>query len=270
MTNNIDKLKNKSIKDFGEQWSHFTNNPNYYGSKTVLLDILGPNFNLKTINGSLIVDVGAGTGRLINSLANLGAREIIAVEPSKAFEVLQKNVKHLGSKVRCLNICGDKLPQSLKADLIISIGVIHHIPDPKPVLDSIYSALKEGGTAIIWLYGYEGNKFYLSLIKPLRKVTILLPHFLLLFLCKLLEPILNIYAKLCEYINLPLSNYMLSHISLLDKEARTITIYDQLNPAYSNYYTKNEAIELMKASGFTNIKYFHRHGYSWTISGLKK
>ena len=32
----------KTIDDFGEQWTHFTSNPGYYGSEDVLIDILGP------------------------------------------------------------------------------------------------------------------------------------------------------------------------------------------------------------------------------------
>lgn len=30
-------------------------------------------------------------------------------------------------------------------DVIVSFGVIHHIPDPNPVIQNIYNSLKESG-----------------------------------------------------------------------------------------------------------------------------
>jgi hypothetical protein len=44
-------------------------------------------------------------------------------------------------------------------------------------------------------------------------------------------------------------------------------VFDQLNPAYAKYYTKEEAIDLLRSAGFSNIEIHHRHGYSWTIVG---
>jgi hypothetical protein len=55
----------------------------------------------------------------------------------------------------------------------------------------------------------------------------------------------------------------------LTPSARRVVIYDQLNPAYAKYYRRGEAEALLASQGFTDVKLHHRHGYSWTVLGMK-
>ena len=55
----------------------------------------------------------------------------------------------------------------------------------------------------------------------------------------------------------------------LPPDKRRLVIYDQLNPAYAKYYTRAEAEALLSQGGFADVKLYHRHGYSWTVSGVK-
>jgi len=50
---------------------------------------------------------------------------------------------------------------------------------------------------------------------------------------------------------------------------RRLVIYDQLNPAYAKYYTREEAQDLLARQGFVDIRLHHRHGVSWTVLGTK-
>jgi hypothetical protein len=43
---------------------------------------------------------------------------------------------------------------------------------------------------------------------------------------------------------------------------RYLVIYDQLNPAYTEYYRQAEARQLLERAGFEDIVLYHRHGYS--------
>ncbi|MFN5534486.1 MAG: class I SAM-dependent methyltransferase, partial [Planctomyces sp.] len=61
--------------------------------------------------------------------------------------------------------------------------------------------------------------------------------------------------------------YFRGHVSKLSNRQLVMTVFDQLNPAYAKYYTKAEAIDLLRSAGFSNIEIHHRHGYSWTIVG---
>ena len=53
----------------------------------------------------------------------------------------------------------------------------------------------------------------------------------------------------------------------MDGKKRNDMIFDQLNPAYAKYYKKNEIEKELLDAGFVNLKFHHRHSYSWTVVG---
>ena len=168
-----------------------------------------------------------------------------------------------------LHTTGENLPAGLDLDWVLSIGVLHHIPDPDPVVRAAYAALRPGGKLLVWLCGWEGNELYLAVTTPVRKVTTRLPHWALTAASKALVPPLTAYATLCKWLPLPMASYMREHIVRLAPEVRMLTIYDQLNPAHARYYREREVRELLSRAGFRDVKLHHRHGYSWTVVGTK-
>ena len=154
-------------------------------------------------------------------------------------------------------------------DYIFSIGVIHHIPEAEIVCKKIYDSLKPKGKFIVWLYGKEGNELYLFIFNNLRKITRFMPDVLLNIFSIFLNFFLSIYVFLCTFLNLPLRNYMLNVIKKCSFEKRKYIIFDQLNPYYSKYYTKEEVKNLLIKSGFKKFEIFSRHQYSWTALAEK-
>ena len=257
-----------TIKDFGEQWLKYSDNEGYYGSLELFSDILSPFLKTDEIKDCRIAEIGSGVGRIVNMLLEAEAKHIIAIEPSEAFKVLCSNVPEPG-KVTCLKITGDQLPTYGDLDYIFSIGVLHHIPDPAPVVEAAFKALRPGGHFLVWLYGKEGNGMYLALIRPLRVLTKHLPHYMLASLVEIMYWPSVLYIKFCERLPLPLRGYMLSVLKKMSPEKRRLIIYDQLNPSYAKYYTRFEAKKLLSDGKFVNIRIHHRHGYSWTVIGTK-
>jgi SAM-dependent methyltransferase len=262
------KIQEKNIQDFGEQWSKYRNNEGYYGSKELFADIVLPLLNPDEIRNCKVADIGSGTGRIVNMLLEYGARQVIALEPSNGFEVLKQNISS-PEKVICLKVTGEQLPATGDLDYVFSIGVLHQIPDPKPVVNAVFAALRPGGRFICWIYGEEGNELYLSVIRPLRLLTKLLPHNVLAALVWCLDWPLRFYMMLCRNFPLPLRKYLISHLSKFSPEKRRLVIYDQLNPSYAKYYTRKEAKGLLVDAKFEDVQLYHRHGYSWTVIGTK-
>ena len=260
--------KDRTIKDFGEQWLQYSDNEGYYGSLELFSDILSPFLEPKDIKNCRVAEIGSGTGRIVNMLLESGVQHIVAVEPSDAFAVLVRNIRN-SEKVTCLKITGDQLPADGNLDYIFSIGVLHHIPEPGPVVEAAYGALRPGGRFLVWLYGKEGNVLYRALIRPLRVLTKRLPHFMLSFLAEIMYWPLVLYIKFCHRLPLPLKGYMLSVFEKMSPEKRRLIIYDQLNPSYAQYYTRREAEKLLIDGKFENVRTHHRHGYSWTVIGTK-
>ncbi len=263
------ELGTKTIEDFGIQWTKYDETDGFFGSKDLLADFIIP-FNPHEFVKKRIADIGAGTGRFTLNLLEFGASHVYALEPSKAVHVLKEKTKLYANQVTIINDTGDRLPSDLRLDHAISIGVIHHIPEPLSVINAVHDALKEKGKFIIWLYGKEGSRLYLFFVSPIRKLCGVLPSAWISGVANLLNFFLYFYMKLCKIFNfLPLSKYLLEVMEKLPWKKRTIVIYDQLAPAYAKYYTYNDCVNLMKQSKFKEYNIFHRKGYSWVIIAEK-
>ena len=262
----------KTIADFSDQWSKYTDNKGWYGSLELFKDITSPLVELESLIGKRVVEIGSGTGRIVSMLLEAGVGHVYAIEPSPdAFRVLEGNIKEMerSDDVTAINARGDSWTLEEQVDYVFSIGVIHHIPEPAPVVKAAYKSLKPGGRFLAWLYGYEGNELYLGIVEPLRKVTTRLPHALLRCLVELLYFALFLYRNISVVIPLPLSSYIERVLWPMSPQKRRLVVYDQLNPAYAKYYTREEAIQLFEQMGFENVETHHRHGYSWSVVGQK-
>jgi SAM-dependent methyltransferase len=268
MVRNYMEKKDQTIRDFGEQWLRYTDSDGFFGSLELFSDMIYPFLKSSDIKNSKVAEVGSGSGRIVNMLLGAGAKHVIAIEPSNAFEVLRQNIQQ-PEKVSCLKIKGDQLPPYGDLDYVFSIGVLHHIPNPSPVVDAAFKALRPGGYFLVWLYGKEGNNLYLALINPLRVLTKHLPHFILVSLVEIMYWPLVLYIKFCHSLSLPLRGYLLSVLEKMSPKKRRLIIYDQLKPSYAKYYTKREAEKLLIDGKFENVRVHHRHEYSWTVIGTK-
>jgi predicted RNA methylase len=81
----------RTIKDFGEQWLRYPDNEGYYGSLELFSDILSPFLKPEELRDCTVAEIGSGVGRIVNMILKSGAKHVIAVEPSEAFEVLQRH-----------------------------------------------------------------------------------------------------------------------------------------------------------------------------------
>jgi SAM-dependent methyltransferase len=262
-------LTRRTVDDFGEQWLAFRDNSGFYGSTELLADFFGPLLDISSLSGLRVADIGSGTGRIVNMLLDAGAAHVVAVEPSDAIGVLRENTAGRRERITYVHNSGDALSPGLELDLVVCIGVLHHIPDPSPVLAAGYAALRPGGLFFAWLYGREGNEAYLRVAAPLRRLTTHLPHPFLVGLSGMLSPVLGAYAAACRWFALPMHAYMRSVLAKVPNNMRRLIIYDQLNPAYARYYRGDEARRLLASAGFTEVTVYHRHGYSWSVIGRK-
>jgi SAM-dependent methyltransferase len=265
----MQNLGEQTIRDFGAQWTTYTDNDGYYGSVEYLRDVLQPLLATEAIAGARVADIGSGTGRIVNMLLDAGAAHVIAVEPSRAMEVLRANTRARQHAITYAATTGDQFPGH-DLDLVISLGVIHHIPDAAAVMRRAMESLKPGGRIFLWLYAREGNGLYLSIALPLRAITRRLPDRMLRGLCHVLNAALGVYVAVAKRLPaFPLKAYSERVLAQLTPAQRFLVIFDQLNPAYAKYYTRAEAEALLHDAGFADIALHHRHGYSWSVMGSK-
>ncbi len=251
-----------TIDDFGKQWTRYTENRGYYGSRAALDSLFKPLLNVESIKGKRIADIGAGTGRYTRLFHGAGASTVLAVEPSQAFDILARNTAGLDG-VDCLKERAEKIPP-LGFDIIFCIGVLQFMPDPRPALIAMGRALGPGGKFFLWVYGRENNALYLALVRPFRILTSRLPGGFLSCLAQWLLPLADLYAFGCRFVRLPLTDYLINYFSKLDFYSRRLVVYDQLNPRLAKYYRRGELRDLVKTCGLVDVRMDDRLGYSWS------
>ena len=96
-----------------------------------------------------------------------------------------------------------------KIDYIFSLGVIHHIKDPKDVIENIYNHLKDDGVFLCSVYAKENNKFLMFMLKILGFCS-KLDDKILMFISSLINFALVPYIFICKIIpfNLPMKEYL--------------------------------------------------------------
>jgi SAM-dependent methyltransferase len=262
-------MENEStIKDFGNQWArHGDLDEDYWTSEKLFLDHFPFGEPVQHyIQGKIVVEVGSGSGRILKMLSRFKPSKLIGVEPSSGFPILSRNTIHIPN-LTLLNTSAEEFSIPGGVDLIVSLGVIHHISKPEAAVRNIWSNLKPGGTFIMWVYGFENQKSYVIFQKLFRPLFRLLPDFVLDIFSFAITFVLDFYLFMSLKFfrsKLPLTGYLSKLFSKCGRKQKKYIVFDQLNPAHAKYYKKREVVSLLEDSGFKVELLYHRHGYSWT------
>jgi 2-polyprenyl-3-methyl-5-hydroxy-6-metoxy-1,4-benzoquinol methylase len=120
----------------------------------------------KELHGKVILDAGCGMGRYTRVAGQMG-EEIIGVDLSQSILKAYQNTRDNPS-VHIIQADLLHLPFRKKQfDIIYSLGVLHHTPDPHQAFCNLSACLKEQGTMSVWVYGTAG-RFQDFKTNPLR------------------------------------------------------------------------------------------------------
>lgn len=272
---NFSKATLKTLKQFAESWEIFDHIEPYH-QKQFLEWIFPENENL--FKDKVVLEAGCGKGRHTYIVSTFGAKEIYAVDLSNAVFVARKNV----NKENCLFLKSDirKLPfEENLFDVIICIGVLHHIENMDEALFELWRVLKPEGKLLLWVYAKEGNWWILKFVNPIRKkITskinpknlrkISFPISLFLFLLlKLFYGPLSSWGKGIAPI-LPYSSYLSAISPFPFREIESIVV-DHLCPEIAHYLSKEEIANMvLKLKPKESTFRLHRKN-SWSVI-LKK
>lgn len=267
----IDELTERTIQDFGDQWRRYPKIHDLWVDPALLQDICGPLLDLSEVRGKRTAEVGAGSGRIVRMLLTSGAEHVVAVEPAaEAVATLRQNTLDVADQVTLIQGRGEALPPTGDLDHVFIIGTIQHIPQPAPVIRAAFEALRSGGKIVVWLYSVEGNGVFLAFVRTLRTLVRPLPYRVLYPLCGGIRRLLDVYMFGCRFLPLPLRSYVQETLGQMDADQRKVTIYDQLNPTFVKYYTRDELTRLLEQAGFADVRLHHRRHYSWSAVGVKR
>ena len=257
----------ESYRDFGDQFLTDKDIGGYWGSIELLKEIVFP-FDLNLIKDKKIMDVGIGSGRISNNLLKYEPSKLVAVEPSEAINVAKDNIK--SDKVEYLNIKGQDINFENEFDYAFALCVLHHIPEYRDVLERIKKSLKPNGKFVAWVYSKEGMELYIFMLKNLRRITSIMPDFMLRLLSQFLALITYPYGFLCKFFPLPLKKYFVTMFNKFSFKHKSYVIFDQFNPSFYKYFSKAELTEVLEDKGFKVESLANTVGHQYTVVCSKK
>jgi SAM-dependent methyltransferase len=229
---------------------------------------------LQSLAGTTLLDVGAGSGRHSLHAARAGAH-VTAVDLGASIDVARRN---LPASVLTVQADAEALPfEEGSFDLVMSIGVLHHLPDTERALRSIARYAKPGGHVHIYLYWVPEQRWHrrvLRAVTALRRVTVRLPHPVLHALCFPLAALLwagvvipyrvlrtrRRTARLAAA--LPLKTYADYPFSVLVNDQ-----FDRFSAPLERRFTAAEVRAAMQAAGLEDVVVLPNHG--WVADGRR-
>lgn len=213
-----------------------------------------------------VLDAGCGMGR--NSFWSLrwGAKKLVAFDfDERSVARAKKNLSQFSNaEVLFKNIY--EIDWQNQFDIVLSIGVIHHLKNPRLAIVKLVQAVKPGGMVLVWVYSYEGSEWIVRYVSPIRKhitskIPVGLTHFLAYFLSVPLWIFVKIWRGPTSYLR-QLAEFKFWHLHSI--------VFDQLLPEVANYWTKNEASDLFKGLGLENLRVFRPPtDCGWTVIAKK-
>lgn len=234
--------------------------------------------------GKLVLDGGCGMGRYARVAAGWGA-SVIGMDLSQAaLAALEMTSNHAG---HVAIIRGDLLRTALPAntfDLVYSIGVIDHTPDPRRAFLNLAACVRPGGQMAVWVYERQ-SPIVEKIMKAHRSVARNLPVGLLERMSRWTVPIGGLKRKLMLSRSRLIQRFGVAIHALTigvsmhpDPEVRACDTLDWYAPAFVSHHTREEVRDWFEEAGFERVsdptsgsEHFHQgQGQGVHLIGWKK
>jgi SAM-dependent methyltransferase len=199
----------------------------------------------RDLAGRLVLDAGCGGGRYSRLVGSHGAK-VLGVDLSTAVDKASALCAELPN-VQIAQADLLDLPVAESAfDLVFSIGVLHHTPDPRRAFAQIAKRVKPGGRLSVWLYR-KNTLPQEWLNSGVRAVTTRLP-------ARVLEPLCVSLGMLGS---VPILNRTLNKVANFsahpDWTLRVCDNFDWWAPKYQSHHTVAELTSWFAAEGFEDM-----------------
>ena len=267
-------LDNSTVASFGNEWeafSEFDDEEINFIAKDYF-DIVRD----EDIENKIVLDAGCGSGRWTKYIVNK-AKHVELVDPSEAIFVAAKLLKKF-SNVSINHASIDQLPfKDEYFDFIMSLGVIHHIPNMELALTHLTSKLKKDGKILLYIYYNLENRsliyktifflssffrFFISKLPFIPKKLICEIIAILIYypLSKISKLILKLGFKNISK-KIPLEYYKDKSIMIMRNDA-----LDRFGTPLEQRFSKNYIEEILKKNNYKDIIFSDNQPYYHVIA----
>lgn len=214
-------------------------------------------------SSKIALDAGCGAGRWAYEVARRGAR-VIALDLGISVELARRNTSG-AANVACVQADVRRLPiRAGSLDWAYSLGVLHHIEDPRPAVAELCRVVRPRGLVLLYLYyALDGRgpayRAVFRAVDLLRRAvsraprpcvlvvasaTALLVYFPLARLSALVER-LGLHGASAA---LPLSFYRDLPLRVMLNDS-----LDRFGTRIENRYRRGEIVDLMRGAGLSDV-----------------
>ena len=130
------------------------------------------------IRGKRVLEMGCGNGSLMVHVLGWAPKQLDGIDLGESVQSAQANLKATGRTNWSVSQADLTTHRSDGYDVAYSIGVLHHIKEPRLGFESVLANTRPGGRFHCWVYAKEGNGIVIALVDPIRKVAARLPWWL--------------------------------------------------------------------------------------------
>jgi SAM-dependent methyltransferase len=268
----VPPLTRQTVSQFGASWQIHDHLAQFQHKQ--FLDWVSP-LEPQDFKDRVILEAGSGKGRHTLIMSGLEPAHLLSLDLSDAILLAAENTKEC-PQTYCIRGNLLRLPVlDASVDLVVCLGVLHHLEDPLAGLKELWSKLKPGGVFCLWVYGREGNWWVLHLVDPLRRnVTSKIPTrwlrpllvpltlFLFILLKVLYGPATNRGSRPVGW--LPYSTYLgyISKFPFLEIEH---IVLDHLCPPVAYYLPKDVLEGWFRELGAEDVRLRFHNRNSWNV-----
>lgn len=253
MTNPV---QNRTKRLYGLQWNRYRIVRTVEDQATLLLKTaMSPG----EFAGKLVLDGGCGMGRYARVAAGWGA-SVLGMDLSEAAIAAQDLTADHSSHVQILR--GDLLRPPIaegRFDLVYSIGVLDHTPDPRQAFLNLAKSVRPGGRMAIWVYQKQ-SPIVERIMAAHRAIARRLPVHFLERLSRLSVPVgglkrrlMNSQFRLIERLGVALHALTIGVSMHPDPEVRACDTLDWYAPRFVSHHTHEEVANWFAEAGFHDI-----------------
>jgi SAM-dependent methyltransferase len=207
-------------------------------------------FPLAELAGKRVLDVGCGTGRFSEIALQEGA-EVVCIDMTRAIDVARANLRGFRN-VDFVQADIFSLPLKAEFDVVFSLGVLHHTPNPRLAFMQIVRLLRPGGVISVRVYAAY-NKAYINVTEFYRRFTKRLKPPTLFALCHVAIPLY--YVNKVPIIG-PFLTRLLFPVSVKPPTHawRVCNTFDLYSPEYQFFFTHAEVNDWFLDAGLERVR----------------
>lgn len=229
----------------------------------------------RSFRGKFGLDAGCGEGRYCYTLARYGA-EIVGMDLGNSVDwAFKRNRGNPSVHIVQGSIFQPPFRPGV-FDFVMSIGVIHHLTEPRRGFAALAPLLHAGGSIHIWVYGLENMSFVyrVSHLTPLRTITRRLPPRGTYLLSVPLALTLQLFvflpvniARRFPKIRQRVDQQLLD-VAALPSLHKVAEVHDRIGAPVTHFLTREELQDWYREAGLEEIQIvLTPGGRGWSITG---